>query len=88
MGYSEVVKLLLESKANVNYASDKTGGVTPLMMALAKGDAEVVKLLLEAKADVNVKVNIGSKDYTPLSFAQQVGHNEIVKLLKEYGAKE
>jgi hypothetical protein len=27
-------------------------------------------------------------NYTPMSIAKQMGHNQIVELLKEYGAKD
>jgi hypothetical protein len=37
---------------------------------------------------VNAKAHITGKDYTPLSIAQQWGHDQIIKLLKEYGATE
>ena len=63
-------------------------GVTPLWRASLNGDTETVKLLLDANADVNAKVHAGGKDYTPLSMAIARGHAEIVKLLKEHGAKE
>jgi ankyrin repeat protein len=43
-----------------------------------------VCLLLEHGADVETKTNSGK---TALQFAANVGHREIVELLREYGAK-
>jgi len=51
-GQSEVVKVLLQNKANVNVGTH-TDGSTPLHIATRTGDAEVVKLLVENKANVN-----------------------------------
>ncbi len=86
-GHYEIVKLLLDAKADVNKART-TNGITPLFWASGEGHYEVVKLLLDAKADVNIKVEIEGKEYTVLSAAKEGGHTSIVKLLKEYGAKE
>ncbi|MHC4620631.1 MAG: ankyrin repeat domain-containing protein [Planctomycetota bacterium] len=79
-GHMEIVKALLEAKADVNIQR-KTDGVTALWMAAQNGHVEVVKLLLESKADVNVK----DKTYgaTALMMAAQKGHTDIVKLLLE-----
>ena len=86
-GHTEVVKLLLDAGAYVNIA-DTIIGITPLCMASFEGHYEVVKLLLDAKADVNIKAEIEGKEYTALSAAKEEDHTRIVKLLKEYGAKE
>jgi len=45
----------------------------------------VVALLIDKGADVNAKDRDGK---TPLSLAQEKGHNEIIELLKKRGAKE
>jgi ankyrin repeat protein len=42
-------------------------------------------LLIEAGADVNAQCHEG---YTALILAEENGHTEIVKLLREAGAKE
>jgi len=49
---------------------------------------KVVKLLLADGADVNAKASKAGKNYTPLSIAKEMGHTQIIKLLKEYGAKD
>ena len=52
-GHVEIVKLLLQAKADVDAATTRTGGLTSLWAASEVGHAEIVKLLLEANADVN-----------------------------------
>jgi ankyrin repeat protein len=82
-GLAEIVKLLLETKADVN-TSDKTNGATPLLVASANGYIEIVKYLLEAKADVNVVLK--TEGANPLYMASQNGHTEVVKILLEANA--
>ena len=78
-GHIEIVKLLIEKGANVNYEDWSDGDVkTPLTVASEKGHIEIVKLLIEKGADINNK--------TPLAAASEKGHIEIVKLLIEKGA--
>ena len=51
-GHVEVVRLLLEARAN--HDSDLTaGGVTPLLMSCVRGHVEVLRALLEHRSDVN-----------------------------------
>ena len=49
------------------------------------GNTEAGKVLLEAGADVNAKTDDGR---TTLKVARRIGHDEIVKLLKEAGKKK
>ncbi len=50
-GRTEVVRLLLEAKADVHAAADASGTVdTPLSRAKRFGHAEIIELLLEAGA--------------------------------------
>jgi Ankyrin repeats (3 copies)/Ankyrin repeats (many copies) len=81
-GHSEVVKLLLEAKAEVDSKSNY--GRTPMSWAAWNGHSEVVKLLLEAKAEVDSKDSNGR---TPMSLAAWNGHSEVVKLLLEAKAE-
>ena len=71
----DVVKLLLESKADVN--AEHTDGRTALMAAAQNGHLEIVKMLLESKADVNAKDNDG---VTALMLAAVEGHVDVVKI--------
>lgn len=85
-GHAETVKALLAGGADVNLAHERglLKGITPLMVA-ASENAKIVKILLEKGADVNAKAGPG---VTALSLAQQNKQQEIVRLLKEAGAKE
>ena len=76
-GHAEVVKVLLDNRADAN-VSRHVDGVTPLYIAAQNGHTEVVKLLLNNKADVNASKHNG---VTPLYLAAQNGHTQVVKLL-------
>lgn len=83
-GDIKLVQFLLDNGADVNIADDKYGA-TALMYAVGGGHIEIVKLLIEKKADVNLKDKEG---YTALYAAKVKGNSEIVRLLKEAGAKD
>lgn len=55
------------------------------MAASLGGHSDVVKALLEKGADVNVRSNDGK---TALTYAEQSGNTEIIRLLKEAAAKQ
>ena len=59
--------------------------MTVLMEAAGSGRTDIVQLLLAKGADVNAKNNYGE---TALFWAKKMGHKEIVRILKEAGAKE
>lgn len=80
------IRRLVQAGADVNVINKN--GLTPLMVACGLGYTDIARLLLEARADVTIKARFFGKDYTPLSVAQQWNHPDIVKLLKDYGAKE
>lgn len=81
MDASTVVDALLESKGiEVDMASEY--GETALMLAAFKGNMELVQRLLAEGASVN---RIGG--WTPLHYAAAEGHNDIVKLFLEKGAR-
>ncbi len=86
-GSLEAVKLLINNGMDVNYAIDDEGapGYNALMFAVRWGKIEVVKYLISAGADVNTKAGEGD---TPLSIAADEEFAEIIKLLKDSGAKE
>lgn len=79
----EIVKLLLEYGANVNFKD--CNNITPLMRAIVdhnKDKEKIVKLLLEYDANVNAQANHG---YTSLGL--DMGYNgNLTEILLEYGA--
>ena len=77
----EIVKLLLESGADVN--EPNFAGHTALMIACNKENYNIVKLLVESDANINLANGNGN---TALIFASRKQHLEIVKLLVESGA--
>ena len=58
-------------------------GVSPLCVAISKGDVEAIKKLIEYGADVNEQSN----GMTPLMFAARYNKVEILKFLVSKGAK-
>jgi ankyrin repeat protein len=75
-GYTEVAKLLLAEKADVNAKTSRGG--TPLQYAVWYGHEETVQLLLSSNADVDVRGEIGG---TPLYDAAAKGQIEQVRML-------
>ena len=81
-GHLEIVKLLLESGANV-HIKDK-GDQTALHLASRNGHLEIVKLLLESGANVNIKDKNGQ---TALHYASRYHKSEVVNLLENWKMK-
>ena len=54
------------------------------MRAASRGYADIVSMLVDAGASVNIKDKYGK---TALSYATQRGHQSIIKILKDAGAK-
>jgi ankyrin repeat protein len=80
---SEIVTLLLKSGAKVNQmCSDGS----PLLAAVKKQDVESVRALVKAKANVNETINSEGTKLAILDFAQYLGNDEIVDILKKAGA--
>jgi len=73
-----MVRLLLDNGAKVNARQD--GGFTPLHGAAAGDSAVLIELLLSSGADPSLLAEDGS---SPASIAEQRGHAEIVRLLRE-----
>ncbi len=80
-GNTEVAKLILEHKANVN-ANSPMG--TALMAATVKGDVSMVELLLKYHPDVNLS---DAQGITALMYAAMFKNAAIVSLLLQNGAK-
>jgi ankyrin repeat protein len=85
---ADLVRALIAAGAIVE-ARDHNG-CTPLMFAVANGDAQVARVLLEGDpnqpgsgAQVNVKDYEG---HTPLDYAKNFGYEELVTLLKDFNA--
>ncbi|MFY0629365.1 MAG: ankyrin repeat domain-containing protein [Flavobacteriaceae bacterium] len=74
----ELVKLLLENKANPN-AVDQNGS-TALHFSAIFSYEEIIKLLVVAKADGSLKDNRGK---TALDYAKITGNQKITQLLKQ-----
>lgn len=81
-GQFEVVKYLLENKAQTNLRNEK--GDTALIRASVTGQTEIVKLLIEAGASVHLK---NKKGYTPLMKAAERNHLDVMRVLLDKGAK-
>jgi ankyrin repeat protein len=82
----EFAEFLLLKGADIDEKNTMGGykGYTPLFWATLYGEADIVKFLAEKGADVNAVAEGGK---TPLSIASEAGNNNIVKILKSYGAK-
>lgn len=90
-GHTDMLKLLLDSGANVNHR-EKCGWDNDPALVFAVGNAQIsaVKLLLDRGADPNVKVaeplSDGGEGESLLAIAQRENQTGIVKLLKAAGA--
>ena len=87
-GYLEMVKLLLDNKADVN--AEGENGWTVLMWASHEGHCDVVELFLSNGANVDgisIDDNSKERETTPLILASGNGHLEIVELLLDKGAE-
>jgi len=85
-GHLNVVKFLLEHGANVNAAATVGGytGYTALIYASERGHVNVVKYLIKHGANINAKKKNGD---TALSLAENNGHTEVSRILREAGAR-
>lgn len=84
MKWLQRVFLLLTQGPDWSAAQTAAPQVTPLHRAADEGNRPLVEELLAKGAEVNAKDNDG---WTPLQFAAQQGHHEVVLLLRKYGAK-
>ena len=81
-GNLEIVKILLEKKADVN-ATDSNEGMTPLMRACLSGHIDIIEFLLNHNVNINIKDNDG---WTALMLATVEGYNTITQILIDKGA--
>ncbi len=73
----------VNSLSNEKVTMSVSEGVSPLCIAISKGDLEAVKKIIEYGANVNEKSN----GMTPLMFAARYNKVEILKFLVSKGAK-
>lgn len=74
---AQLVKLLIQAKAQVNPLNELIGG-RPLLRATSLGQTEIVRLLIKSGANVN---DVSEKGSTALMNAAFYGHNDIVRML-------
>jgi len=78
-GWLEIVKLLIEAKANVNKIENENAcRILPLTHGIWAKSPLIVKLLIDSNGDVNHE---DRQDGSPLEGAVQVGNLEIINLL-------
>lgn len=82
-GHEVVVRLLLESGADVN-ANGKVG--EDLRLASSSGIAGIVRILLENGADANAPASRFDTDGNALQAASANGHEQVARLLLDNGA--
>ena len=89
-GGKELVKLLLESGANINAKSFFSGvyieGFTSLMEAAKHNDKEIAELLIKYGADVNAKCSGHHAYQNVLMIAAEHNSKEVAELLIHHGA--
>ncbi|CAG2206988.1 unnamed protein product [Mytilus edulis] len=83
-GYFDIVRLLLEYKADPNVICD-SDKVSPLIVSSRKGYTSIVKWLLLYRGDHN-RTSCDASKTTPLYEASSEGHTDIVKLLLNHNA--
>ena len=75
MGHEELVKLLLEHKANPNATT--TAGHTPLHIAAREGHAQTIRMLLDMDAQQTKMTKVETAHYTPLLPLSSVVHTVV-----------
>lgn len=84
-GKSEVLKLLISARLDVNQKDDKGDDI--LLFAVSSGDLDCVKILVENGADIAFEKNTETGSTGPaLILASLGGHLPVVRYLAQYGA--
>ncbi len=86
-GYTEIAKILLKKRANVNLKANTMQGInwTALHFAAKNNHIDMVKLLLKYKANKRIKIRksmYNMNGWTPYIMAKKYKRREIMKLLK------
>ncbi len=84
-GRTEVVRVLVQAGADLNRPYGFLHYKPPLVWAAKNGDLETVRVLLDAGADLNAK---SCENETALALAEEYNHPEVIKLLKQRGARQ
>uniref|UniRef100_A0A0G4I6K2 Uncharacterized protein n=1 Tax=Chromera velia CCMP2878 TaxID=1169474 RepID=A0A0G4I6K2_9ALVE len=82
-GHNEMVELLLDAQADVNFKGELGDTASPLHYAAEGGRKHTVALLIGKGGDVHAKNEVGE---TPLHVAAKEGHKETVACCVEKGA--
>ena len=82
-GHAQVVRLLLEAGASIEWQHPEDGDRTALHYAAFEGRFEAVRVLLEFGADKDAQ---DANGLSPLHFAARHDYSDIVHLLLEFGA--
>lgn len=86
-GYKEIVKMLIKSGADIEIQS--INNMRALHAAVTKGNTEIVKILIDSVAKVNSEfINLLGDNITALTVAKLNQNREIVRILKNKGAKD
>ena len=80
-GFTNIVKVLLDNKVNVNYQT-KLKGETGLHLAVLYNHFETVKLLLNNNLVIVEQIDNNGKK--PFDIAKEKGNNEIIDLFNNY----
>lgn len=93
---SEIAEIRRNYPDQLNYQSDDvhapwdpmtyldSGGDTLLHIGARRGDSRTVSLLLNAGMDPSA---VGEMGYTPLHYAYQKKHDDVVSVLIDHGAR-
>jgi ankyrin repeat protein len=84
--HQEIIQLLINKGASVNFAENGSG-LTPLMVACAKGLTHVAEVLLDNRANVD-QTDTNGRSAIFFAIEKEQGDNiELVSLLLEHGCK-
>lgn len=83
-GHLNIAKLLLDNGADVNDVDDNSRSA--LILAVIEDDLNGVKWLIEHGADLEIEDD--QEGWTALTYAQELGHRRIERVLREAGAEE